>query len=60
MMEFKHCQRIDLLCDLIVRQVGCNISLTIRTRGPYAFHGLLRSLRQSNQDFLAEISDMPY
>ena len=36
-----------------------DIILTIKTRGPYAYYDLLRSLRQSDQEFLAEILDMP-
>ena len=31
------------------------IILTIKTRGPYAFYELLRSLEQSDQKFLADI-----
>ena len=31
------------------------IILAIKTRGPYAFYELLRSLEQSNQEFLADI-----
>ena len=92
-MEPKHRQRIDSLCDLIVRQVDikalwpylfingifnyddCNVPYwsrnttnskiikdiisKIKTRGPYAYYDLLRSLQQSDQEFLADILDMP-
>ena len=36
-----------------------DIILTIKTRGPYAYYDLLRSLRQSDQEFLADILDIP-
>ena len=36
-----------------------DIILTIKTRGPYAYYDLLRSLRQSDQKFLTEILVMP-
>ena len=92
-MEPRHRQRTDLLCDLMVRQVGmkalwtylfineifnyddCNVPnwsqdirnpeiikdiiLTIKTREPYAYYDLLRSLRQSDEEFLADILGMP-
>ena len=36
-----------------------DIISTIKTKGPYAYYDLLRSLRQSDQEFSAEILDMP-
>ena len=36
-----------------------DIVLSIKTRGPYAYYDLLRSLRQSDQKFLSEILVMP-
>ena len=50
-MEQKHRHRIDMLCNLIIR----NIILTIKTRGPEAFYKLIESLRQSDQNLLADI-----
>ena len=53
--NYYDCNVAKWIKDLTNPKTIKEIILTIKKRGPYAFYELLRSLQQSNQEFLANI-----
>ena len=53
--NYDDCNALKWIKDLTNPKTIKEIILTIKTRGPYAFNELLKSLQQSNQEILANI-----